>query len=84
MRRNPLEGAKNAMEPFKTGAATLGAKPVAQRKLLSGLSGRPVGWSGEHLQARRARLQARRADVEALCISLPRLVAPLARPVAPP
>ena len=59
-------------------------KPVAQRKLLSGLSGRPVGWSGGHLQARRARLQARRADVEALCILLPRPVAPSSRPVAPP
>ena len=75
-----MEGAKIAMEIFKTGAATLGAKPVAPEKT----SGEVVVQSGGHLQARRARLQARRADVEALCILMPRPVAPLARPVAPP
>ena len=80
MRRNPLEGAKNAVEPFKTGAATLRSKLVAPEKTPGGV----VGLSGGCLQARRARLQARRARVDTPCILEPRPVAPLARPVAPP
>ena len=68
-----MEGSKNATGSFKTGAATLGAEPVAPEKTPGGV----VGLSGGHLQARRARLQARRARVDTLCILEPRLVAPL-------